>query len=71
MHVWIEKGGGTGGPDPLPGKSQKYRVFFSNIGTDPINIGKLPSQLSILGHNQHASKTPLKWRFAGGPKMAR
>ena len=25
----------------------------------------------MLGHHQHASKTPFKWRFAGGPMMAR
>ena len=25
----------------------------------------------MLGHLQHASETPLKWRFAGGLMMAR
>ena len=53
-----------------PRKSQKYR-FFSNTGPDPFKIVKLPSQLSIFGHNRHASETPFNWRFAGGPKMAR
>ena len=24
----------------------------------------------MLGHHQHASKTPFKWRFASGPMMA-
>ena len=63
-------GQGVRTPPPTPPrKSQKYRVFFSNIGPDPLKIVKLPSQLSILGHNRHASETPL-WRFAGGPKMA-
>ena len=67
MHGRIQRG--TGGPDP-PRKSQKYR-FFSNTGPDPLKIVKLPSQLSIFGHNRHASETPFKWRLAGGLKMAR
>ena len=25
----------------------------------------------MLGHHQHASETPFKWRYAGGPMMAR
>ena len=25
----------------------------------------------MLGHHQHASETPFKWRFAGGPMIAR
>ena len=62
--------GGTGGPDPLENHKNHDR-FFSNTGPDPLKIVKLPSQLSILGNNRHASKTPFKWRFAGGPKMAR
>ena len=23
----------------------------------------------MLGHHRHASETPLKWRFAGGPMI--
>ena len=63
-------GGGTGGPDPQS-KITKYMGFFSDTSPDPLKIVKLPSQLSILGHNRHGSKTHIKWRFAGGPKMAR
>ena len=63
--------GETGGPDPLhPEKSQKYS-FFSNTGLNPLKITKLPKQHSMLGHYQHTSETPFKWRFAGGPIMAR
>ena len=51
-----------------PLKSQN-RGFLSN--TDPLKITKLPSQHSMLGHHRHASKMPFKWRFAGGPRMAR
>ena len=62
------EGGGRGsGP---PSKITKYR-FFSSTGPDPVKIVKLLSQLSILGHIRHASKTPFKWRFIGGPNMAR
>ena len=67
MHLRIQRGGGgTGGLDH-PRKSQKYRSF-SNTGPDPLKIVKLPSQLSIFGHNRLASKTPFKWRFVGGRK---
>ena len=68
MHVRIQRE--TGGPDP-PLENHKIIGLFSNTGPDPLKIVKLPSQLSILGHNRHASETPFKWRFAGGPKMAR
>ena len=43
-HARIQRGGGgaTGGPDPPPGKSQKFRGF-SNTGPDPLEIfTKLP-----------------------------
>ena len=68
-HVRIQRGG-TGGPDPPPRKSQKCR-FFSNTDRDLLKILRIPSQHSILGHNNHASKMPFKWPFAGGPMMAR
>ena len=61
--------GGDRGSGPPPGKSQKYS-FFSNTGPDPLKIVKLSCQQSILGHFRHASETPFKWRFAGGPMMA-
>ena len=52
-------------------KNHKNIGFLSNIGPDPLKITKLPSLHSMLGHHQHASETPFKWRFAGGPMMAR
>ena len=55
-------GGGTGGPG---------LGFLSNSGPDPIKVTKLPSQHSMLSHHWHASETPFKWRFAGGPMMVR
>ena len=57
---------GTGGPSL---KNHKNIGFLSNCGPDPLNITKLPRQHSMLGHHQHASETPFKWRFAGWPTM--
>ena len=63
-------GVGAGGPDAL--KNHKMCCcFFSNTGPDPLKITKLSSQHSMLGHHRHASETPFKWRFAGGPMMVR
>ena len=64
MHSRIQRGG-KGVRTPL--ENHKNIVIFSNTGPDPLKIVKLPSQLSIFGHNRYASE----WRFAGGPKMAR
>ena len=61
--------GGQGVRTP-PLENHKNIGFFSNTGPDPLKFVTLPSQLSILGHNRHGSKTPFKWRFAGGRKMA-
>ena len=63
------EGGGTGGPDPPV--NYKNIGFLSNTGPDRIKITKLPVQHSMLVHHRPASETPFKWRFAGGPLMAR
>ena len=65
------EGGDRGSGPPL--ENHKNTGFSSNTGPNPgaLKIVKLPSQLSILGHSRHASETPIKWRFAGGPKRAR
>ena len=62
--------GGTGDTDP-PGKLKKNIGFFSNTCPDPLKITKLPSQHSMLGNHRPARETPFKWRFAGGPSIAR
>ena len=59
-------GAGFGAPE----KSQNIG-FLSNTGLDPQKITKLPSQHSMLGHHQHASKTPFKLCFASRPMVAR
>ena len=73
-HGRIQRGDrGSGSPPPPPEKSQNHKIlmFLSNTGPDPIKITKLPSQHSMLGHYRPASETPIKWRFADGPIMAR
>ena len=61
---------GSGLPPPL--KRHKNKGFLSNTGLDPLKNHKAAiSQHSMLGHHQPASETPFKWRFAGGPMMAR
>ena len=64
-------GQGARTPPPPPEKSPKYRVFLAILVRIPCNTTNLPSQHSMLGHHRSASKTPLKWRFADGPMMAR
>ena len=55
---------------PLPEKLQKYRVSYQYWSGYPEKIIRLPSQHTMLGHHQHASETPFKWYFAGGPMLA-
>ena len=64
-------GGGAGGLTPFPPENHKNKGFLINTGVDPLKITKLQSQNSMLGHHRPASETPFKWRFAGGPMMAR
>ena len=58
-------------PPPSPLKNHQNIGFLSNTGPDPLKITKLSSQHSMFGHYRHANETPFKWRFAGGPMMAR
>ena len=57
------RGGGTGGPDPSPEKSQKYS-FFSNTGPDPLNNQKATKPAFNVGPSS------ARWCFAGGLMMA-
>ena len=68
-HVRIQ-GVGQGVRTPPPEKSQNIG-FRSNSGPDPLKNYEATEPASMLGHHQHASETPFKWRFAGGPMMAR
>ena len=59
------KGGGQWIRTPL--KNHNSISSLSNTGPDPLKMTKLPNQHSMSGHRWHASETPFKWRFAGGP----
>ena len=61
-------GGSRGGRGPQ--KNNKNIVFLSNTGSDPLKHHKATKPTSNLGHHQHVSETPFKWRFADGPMMA-
>ena len=63
--------GDRGSGPPPPPENYKNIEFLSTTGPDPLKITKLPIQHSMLGHHRPASETPFKWRFAGGPLMAR
>ena len=65
-HVRILRG--TEGPDPPPPLENYKNIRFR---PDPLRITKLPIQHSMLGLHRPASKTPFKWRFAGGSMIAR
>ena len=54
-----------------PLENYKNIGYLSNTGPDPLKITELPIQHSMYGHYRPASETPFKWRFAGGPLMAR
>ena len=69
------RGGGQAGGTPLPpppptGKSQNCR-FLSNTRRDPLENRKTTKPGFDVGPLSTASVTPFKWRFAGGPMMAR
>ena len=66
-HVRVQRGRGTGSP----WKITKILAILAILVRIPLKITKLPSQHLMLGHHRHASETPFKWRFAGGPMMAR
>ena len=71
-HLRIQIGGqGVLTPPPPPGKIAQILSFLAVLVRIPYKITKLQSQHSILGQCRHASDTPFKWRFAGGPMMAR
>ena len=64
-------GRSRGGERGTPLKDHEKIGVLSNTVPDPLKIAKLLGQNSMLGHHQDASETPYKWRFAGGPMIAR
>ena len=67
--TWANPDGGTGGLDPL--ENHKNIRFLSNTGPDSLKNYKATTPAFNVGPSSHARETPLKWRFAGGPMIAR
>ena len=65
------RGGEKAGVRTPPLKNHNNVGFLGNTGPIALKIAKLSSQHSMLGHHRPASETPFKWRFAGGPTIAR
>ena len=61
----VDPEGDRGSGPPL--NNHKIQGFFAIL----VWITKLTSQHLVLGHHRPASEMPFKWRFAGGPLMAR
>ena len=58
-------------PSQFPLEITKLNDFLAILVRIPWKISKLPSQHLMLGQYRRSSETPFKWRFAGGPMMAR
>ena len=67
LYSWADPEGVAGVRTPL--KNHEKLGFLSNTGPYPLKTTKLSSQNSMLDHHRHASETPFKWRFAGGPLL--
>ena len=64
------KGGGGDRGSGHPDKSQKYRVL-SNTDPDPLKNHKATEPAFNVRPSSARQRKPFKWRFAGGPMMAR
>ena len=62
-------GGGAGVRTPL--KNRKNIGFLSNTRLDLLKNHKAAKPEINVGPSSAHSETPFKWRFAGGPMMAR
>ena len=72
LMTCADQEGGQGGLDPPPPPPPLKNIgFLSKTCPDPPKITKLPRQHSMLDRHRQASETPFKWRFTGGPMMAR
>ena len=70
--TWADPEGGDRGPDPPPPlKNHKNIGFLSNSDPDPLKNYKATEPAFNVGLPSGRQRTPFKWRFAGGPMMAR
>ena len=67
--TWANPEGGTGVRTPL--ENHKNIGFLSNTCPNPLKNYKATTPAFNVGPSSHAREMPFKWRFAGGPMMAR
>ena len=60
-----------GGRGPGPHEKSQNIGLLTNCGQDPLKNHQATKPEFNVGHHQHTSETPFKWRFAGGQIMAR
>ena len=72
VNTWSTYTGGSrgGGEQGVRTPSEKSQNLGYLGNTVPYPLKKLQSLHSMLGIHRHASETPFKWCFAGGPMMA-
>ena len=64
-------GGGDRGSGPPPWKITKNLGFLSNTGPDALKSQSYQASIHCWACLSAHNETPFKWRFAGGPMMAR
>ena len=62
---------GDRGSGPPPLKNHKNIWFLSNTGLDPLKNRKATKPAFNVVPLSARQRMPFKWRFAGGPMMAR
>ena len=70
QHGRIQRGGGGRGSGP-PLKNHKNMGFLSNAGPDSLKNHKSIKPAFNFVHSSARQWNGIKWRFAGGPMMAR
>ena len=58
-------------PRKRPDMAENFLTGMGGSRGGGDDIAKLLGQNLMLGHHRDASETPFKWRFAGGPMIAR
>ena len=73
QHGRIQRGGGGGGGAGVrtPLKNHKNIGFLRNAGPDSLKNLKSIKPAFNFAHSSARNLNGIKWRFAGGPMMAR
>ena len=68
-HARIQGGGGQGVRTPQ--KNHKHTGFLRNTGQDSLKNHIATKPAFNVGPSSACQRNTIKWRFAGGPMMAR